>query len=112
MKKHQHYDSITGMDNDALTTKVLTALQQSPLRTHVRKLSLFGSYLHGTAHEDSDIDLLIEFSAPVSLFQLIRMELDMSKEVGKKSDLVTPQEISKYLQDDVLETAQTLYEQS
>jgi hypothetical protein len=30
----------------------------------VRRIGLFGSYLHGTASEDSDIDLIVDLSEP------------------------------------------------
>ena len=34
----------------------------------VRSLSLFGSYARGQELPGSDIDLLVEFSAPIGLF--------------------------------------------
>lgn len=48
-------------------TEILRLLrdQRSALRRlGVRRLALFGSYLHGTAGPDSDIDLLVRFERP------------------------------------------------
>lgn len=81
-------------------------------RNRIRKLSLFGSALKGELRKDSDIDLLVEFhpdEAP-SLFDLARMERDLSKLLGgRKVDLRTPNELSRYFRDEVLSTASVQY---
>ena len=38
-----------------------TALAALCRQHHIRRLSLFGSVLKGTAQQDSDVDLLVEF---------------------------------------------------
>ena len=61
---------------------------------------------------DSDIDLLIEFhhDAAPSLFDLARMERELSKLLGgRKVDLRTPNELSRYFRDEVLSTASVQY---
>ena len=78
-------------------------------RNRIRKLSLFGSALKGELRKDSDIDLLVEFhsdeTAP-SLLDLARMERELSKLLrGRKVDLRTPGELSRYFRDEVLATA-------
>jgi predicted nucleotidyltransferase len=77
----------------------------------VRTLRLFGSFLHGDARPDSDVDLLVEFEPGqrVGLFDLARMELDLSDLVGRKVDLRTPNELSRYFRGEVLEEARGLY---
>jgi uncharacterized protein len=87
-----------------------TVLRTSPVRGHIRKISLFGSHLHGDAREDSDIDLLLEYNRPISLFDVIGLELDLKKKLGRKVDLRTPKGLSKYFREDVLNEAQALYE--
>lgn len=81
-------------------------------RNRIRKLSLFGSALKGELRKDSDIDLLVEFQpgeAP-SLFDLVRMEREFSKLLrGRKVDLRTPNELSRYFRDEVLSTASVQY---
>ena len=81
-------------------------------RNRIRKLSLFGSALKGELRKDSDIDLLVEFhpdEAP-SLFDLARMERELSKLLGgRKVDLRTPNELSRYFRDEVLSTASVQY---
>ena len=80
-------------------------------RNHIRKLSLFGSILHGNFRPDSDIDLLVEFDPDhiPGFFKLAHMERELSEIMGKKVDLRTPQELSKYFRDEVLSEAEVQY---
>ena len=53
------------------------------------RISLFGSYARGDNTEESDIDILIRLQETCSLFQLVRIENDLSELIGRKLDLVT-----------------------
>jgi predicted nucleotidyltransferase len=74
---------------------------------HIQKMSLLGSQLKGGGRPDSDMDLLVEFEVGYtpSLFDLAGMELELSECLGKKADLRTAGELSRYFRDDVLNTA-------
>ena len=76
-------------------------------RNHIRKLSLFGSVLTPRFGPDSDVDVLVEFEpgAPVSYFDLVAMEMELSNVIGRKVDLRTPEELSKYFRDKVVAAA-------
>ena len=81
-------------------------------RNRIRKLSLFGSALKGELRKDSDIDFLVEFQPgeAASLLDLARMERDLSRLLdGRKVDLRTPNELSRYFRDEVLSTASVQY---
>jgi predicted nucleotidyltransferase len=80
-------------------------------KNHIRKLSLFGSVLHGDFRPDSDIDLLVEFDSDhiPGFFKLAHIERELSEIIGKKVDLRTPQELSKYFRDEVLSEAEVQY---
>lgn len=81
-------------------------------RHQIRKLSLFGSRLKGTARPDSDIDLLVEFlpGATPSYFDLANIEIELSNLLGgSKVDLRTPAELSRYFRDKVLREAEEQY---
>lgn len=89
-----------------------TKLVEFCKRNGIRKLSLFGSALREDFGSDSDIDLLVELrssSAP-SLLDLARMERELSALLGgRKVDLRTPKEISRYFRDEVLSSASVQY---
>ena len=78
---------------------------------HIRRLSLFGSQLTGKAGPDSDIDLLVEFEpgSHISLLDVAGMEIDLTELLGRKVDLRTAGDLSRYFRDDVVRTAQVQY---
>ncbi len=83
-------------------------------RNHIRRLSLFGSVLTPRFRADSDLDMLVSFDPGhvPSYFELVQMELELSQALGRKVDLRTPEELSRYFRDDVVSSAQLAYERS
>lgn len=81
------------------------------LRHHIRKLSLFGSVLDGTAGPDSDVDLLVEFEPghTPGLIRLAAMENELSDLLGRKADLRTPADLGRHFRDEVLRRAEVQY---
>lgn len=73
----------------------------------MRSIGIFGSYARGDNKETSDIDLLVEFSAPIGMFKFIEMEEFLSKALGKKVDLVTKKALKPIIKDEILK--ETVY---
>ncbi len=83
-------------------------------RHHVRQLSLFGSVLRDDFRPDNDIDVLVEFepSHTPGLLGIARMERELSGILGgRKVDLRTPEDLSRYFRQDVLVRAEIQYAQ-
>ncbi len=82
-------------------------------RHHIRRLSLFGSVLRDDFRPDSDVDVLVEFEpeAVVGLIRLAGMELELSEILGRKVDLRTPADLSRYFREEVLQSAEVQYAQ-
>jgi predicted nucleotidyltransferase len=81
---------------------------------HIRRLSLFGSQLKGAARPDSDIDLLVEFDPEhiPGLIGVAGMELELAEMLGgRKVDLRTTGDLSRYFRDEVVRTAEVQYGQ-
>ena len=79
----------------------------------IRRLALFGSTLKGTNRPDSDVDLLVEFEpeARPSLMTMARIGIELSGLLGgRKVDLRTAQDLSRYFRDEVVRTAEVQYE--
>jgi len=55
----------------------------------ISELGIFGSYARGEQQSDSDLDVLVAFEQPVSLFDLVRLENELTDELGVEVDLVT-----------------------
>ena len=81
-------------------------------KNHIRKLSVFGSAVRGDLQPDSDIDLLVEFEQDLTpgLFSIIRMEMELAEMLGRKVDLRTPEDLSQYFRDEVLQNAELQYQ--
>jgi predicted nucleotidyltransferase len=81
-------------------------------RYRIRKLSLFGSTLKGTARPDSDVDLLVEFESGsrTTLFDMAQIEIELSQLLGgRKVDLRTAEDLSRHFRDEVVRTAEPQY---
>jgi len=81
------------------------------MRHHVRRLSLFGSFLRGEFGLHSDVDFLVEFDTEhvPGYFGLAGMELELSDMIGRMADLRTPGELSRYFRQEVVDTAEVQY---
>ena len=83
-------------------------------RNHITKMSLFGSALRDALEPGSDIDILVEFDKNhmPGLFDISRMEIELSETIGHKVDLRTPEDLSKYFRDEVVKSAEVHYEEA
>ena len=87
------------------------------LRPYVKRISVFGSYARGDQTTESDIDLLVELKPsgqrpPLGLFEVIRLEQELRKELGCEVDLVTEQGISPRIKPKVERDRVVLYEET
>jgi len=80
----------------------------------IRKLSLFGSVLRDDFRNDSDVDVLVEFSPGhiPGLLKIAEMERELSSLMGGRNvEIRTPGDLSRYFRNEVVESAETLYAQ-
>ena len=93
----------------AIPSEEITAFCE---RHRIRRLSLFGSVLRDDFGPKSDVDMLVEFEpgVRVSLLDMAAMEIELSGLLGRKVDLRTPEEISRYFRERVIESAELLCE--
>ena len=80
----------------------------------IRRLALFGSVLRPDFRAESDVDVLVEFipAETPGFFGLARMERELSALfAGRKVDLRTPEDLSRYFRNDVLQQAEVQYAQ-
>lgn len=83
-------------------------------RHHIRRLAVFGSALRTDFRPDSDVDLLVEFDPDhiPGLLGIARMERELSALLGgRKVDLRTPEDLSRYFRDAVVAESEVLYAQ-
>jgi hypothetical protein len=54
----------------------------------IRRISLFGSRADGTNQEDSDVDLIVEFSAPITLMTISMLRCELEDLLGLSVDII------------------------
>ncbi len=96
-----------GVAIDIPTAQIEAFCQRHAIRT----LSLFGSVIRDDFTPDSDVDVLVEFQPGTRVgFAFFSMARELSKMLGRRVDLNTPQDLSHYYRDEVLAEAQVLYD--
>lgn len=81
----------------------------------IRRFAIFGSALRDDFRPDSDVDVLVEFEPEriPTLFDLADMERELSDLFGgRKVDLRTPGDLSRYFREQVIKEAEVHYASS
>jgi predicted nucleotidyltransferase len=83
-------------------------------RHHIQRLAFFGSVLRDDFSPDSDVDVLVEFEpdAQVGLITLAGMENELSDILKRGVEMHTTQSLNPQFRDEVLDVAETQYEQA
>jgi len=86
------------------------ALREICAKYYVSRLKAFGSVLHGSAHPESDLDIIVEFKhGKTPGFGFAELASELSAFYGLSVDLHTSASLSKYFKDDVLQEAKEIY---
>ncbi len=71
----------------------------------VSKIGIFGSYVRNDHSDESDIDILVEFSRPVG-FEFIDLKDYLESLLKKPVDLVTINALKLYMKEEILNEVQ------
>jgi len=63
---------------------------------------VFGSVIHGTDTDTSDLDLLVDPLPGVTLFDLGAIQIELEESLGISVDVLTPKDLPKRFRDQVL----------
>lgn len=66
---------------------------------NIVSVGVFGSYVRGEQHKDSDIDLLVELKEDISLLRLVSAENFLSDLLRRKVDLVPKDDVRPELRE-------------
>ena len=72
---------------------------------HVSRIGYFGSFSRNEQTEESDIDILVEFSRPIG-WDFFDLKDLLEKELGVKVDLVSTKALRNQLRDSILDQTQ------
>jgi len=79
--------------------KIYEEIAQYLKNEGAEKVAIFGSYVHDEEEPDSDLDVLVKFSKTKSLLELVRIERELSEQIGIEIDLLTEESLSPYIKD-------------
>ncbi|MEM2029646.1 MAG: nucleotidyltransferase family protein [Thermoproteota archaeon] len=86
--------------------RILTEHKEELRRKYrVKEIGVFGSFVKGGQRKGSDVDILVEFEEPPSLFVFMDLEEYLSKLLGLKIDLVTKKALKPRIGKRILEEA-------
>ncbi len=99
------YNEIMGTLKDLSTFKDIlkNLLPLLNLKYSVIRIGIFGSYVRQEQREESDLDILVAFKDPPSLFKFIELENFLSDSLGVKVDLIMEDAIKPNLKKRILQ---------
>ncbi|MDD5194262.1 MAG: nucleotidyltransferase family protein [Candidatus Omnitrophica bacterium] len=69
----------------------------------VKRVALFGSYVRGEMKQDSDIDILVDIGADISLLDFVGLKQKIEEALGRKVDLVEYDTLKPILRERILQ---------
>jgi predicted nucleotidyltransferase len=84
------------------------AVRAIALRNRMSRVSVFGSVLHGTDTEASDLDLLVDPAPGASLMDIARIELELAALLKVHVDVLTPLSLPEPFRQQVVAEAQPI----
>ena len=81
------------------------AVREAASRFRAANPRIFGSVLHGTDEDGSDLDLLVDALPGTMLFDLGGLQIELEEMLGVSVDLLTPDDLPLKFRDQVLAEA-------
>lgn len=82
-----------------------SAIREAAGRFRTANPRIFGSVLHGTDEDGSDLDLLVDALPGATLFDLGGLQVELEELLGVHVDLLTPGDLPPKFRDQVLAEA-------
>lgn len=95
------------MSKEEIRKKITIQLPFLRQKYNVKRLGIFGSVVRDQQRKGSDIDMLVEFTSPIGLFDFIRLEAFLAETLNQKVDLVSKKALKPIIKDDILK--ETIY---
>jgi uncharacterized protein len=90
------------MDKQKLYSEIVEFLKSKG----ATKVAVFGSYVRDEETPESDIDVVVDFKDPITLFDFAGYQIELQDKIGKKVDLIMEGGmnplIEKYVKNDII----------
>ena len=93
------------MNKEEIRKKISSQLPLLRQKYNVKRLGIFGSVVKDQQRKGSDVDMLVEFTSPIGLFDFIRLETFLAETLNQKVDLVSKKALKPAIKDDILKEA-------
>jgi predicted nucleotidyltransferase len=93
------------MNKKELDKKIVEHLKKEG----ANRVAIFGSYVRDQEQPGSDIDILVSFSETITLLDLVRIERELSEEIGIKVELLTEKSIIPYIREEIHREMKEVY---
>ena len=84
------------------------AVRSIALRRRVQNVRVFGSVLHGTDTDQSDLDLLVDPTSKTTLMDIGAIRYELRQSLGIPVDVLTPNALPKKFRERVVREARPL----
>lgn len=94
--------------SEVLISATTDAIQRIAAAHHATNIRIFGSVVHGTDTEGSDLDLLIDPTPETTLFDIGIIRHELRSLLGIPVDVLTPEALPENFREQVLGEARPL----
>ncbi|MCG6550723.1 MAG: nucleotidyltransferase family protein [Candidatus Magnetominusculus sp. LBB02] len=95
------------MKKEAVIQALRAAMEESLVKYKAYIRGIFGSVARGDACEDSDVDVLVDFTEKADLFDYVGLALFLEEKLNRPVDIVPSDTIRSEIRDNVIE--ETIY---
>ena len=95
-------------DLEQISARLRFGLPELAKKYYILSLGIFGSYVRGEMNTGSDLDLLVDFEKPPTLFEFVDLQEKLSKMAGLPVDLVMKSELKPNIGKRILAEVVTL----
>jgi predicted nucleotidyltransferase len=94
-----------GLDKEKIRKIINEHRKELEEKYKIKSIALFGSYIRNEQTENSDVDLLVEYTETVGLLNIAATENYLSDILGVKADIVPKKSVRKELKDVIFNEA-------
>ncbi|MBI2452097.1 nucleotidyltransferase domain-containing protein [Candidatus Pacearchaeota archaeon] len=101
LKEKESDDKLKTVKKLRILEKIKPKIMEILKKNKIKKAGIFGSYVRGEENRNSDIDILIQPTKNMG-FKFSGLEIELSKKLKKKVDLVSYNGLSPHLKNKIL----------
>lgn len=83
-------------------------IREIALSHRVTNVRVFGSAMHAEDTEESDLDILVDPTKDATLFDIARMQVELSELLQVNVDVLTPKALPEHFRERVVHEAQAI----